>query len=399
MKQLIIGICLLCFFSCKNGKNNQVMVDSNFYYTCSMDPQVISDKPGKCPICKMELTKVQKQTNTQTGQIELSEQQIRLGNIHVESIQNGRIGEQVVLTGTVNFDEMNASNISARINGRIEKLYFKNLGDQIKKGDPVFEIYSEELNNAKQEYLLLLEKQRAFANETLINFQQLIQASKNKLLLWGMTELQIQELAKNKKASPYTIFYSPASGYISQLSYKEGDYLMEGASLLKVSNLDQVWVEAQVYTSQLSEIDKNSIALARFPEIADLELSGHISFVNPEINPDTRINLIRVSIPNQNHLLKPGMAAYVVLKSRPRKGLSLPSNAVIREEKGAMVWIETSKHHFQPMMVETGLETDDQIEIKNGLKDGMQVVVSGAYLLNSEYLFKRGGKPLEGHKH
>ena len=347
----------------------------------------------------MELTKFQKQTNTQTGQIELSEQQIRLGNIHVESIQNGRIGEQVVLTGTVNFDEMNASNISARINGRIEKLYFKNLGDQIKKGDPVFEIYSEELNNAKQEYLLLLEKQRAFANETLINFQQLIQASKNKLLLWGMTELQIQELAKNKKASPYTIFYSPASGYISQLSYKEGDYLMEGASLLKVSNLDQVWVEAQVYTSQLSEIDKNSIALARFPEIADLELSGHISFVNPEINPDTRINLIRVSIPNQNHLLKPGMAAYVVLKSRPRKGLSLPSNAVIREEKGAMVWIETSKHHFQPMMVETGLETDDQIEIKNGLKDGMQVVVSGAYLLNSEYLFKRGGKPLEGHKH
>jgi len=171
---------------------------------------------------------------------------------------------------------------------------------------------------------------------------------------------------------------------------------MEGTSLLKISNLEQVWVEAQVYTSQLAEINQNSLAVARFPELSGLELSGRITFVNPEINPDTRINLIRVSIPNQNHQLKPGMAAYVVLKSPTRKGLCLPSNAVIRDSKGAIVWIETSKNHFQPMMVETGLEIDDQIEIMSGLKDGMSVVVAGAYLLNSEYLFKRGGGQANG---
>jgi len=164
-----------------------------------MDPQVISDKPGKCPICKMELTKVQKQSGGQIGQIELSEQQVRLGNIQVDSIHNGRIGDRLVLTGTVNFDQMTASNISARISGRIEKLYFKNLGDYINKGDPVFELYSEELNNAKQEYLLLQDKQRAFANETLINFQQLLQAAKTNYCYGVCLNSRFKKCLKIKK--------------------------------------------------------------------------------------------------------------------------------------------------------------------------------------------------------
>jgi Cu(I)/Ag(I) efflux system membrane fusion protein len=399
MKYIIIAFALFLFFSCQNGKSHETVLDSNFYYTCSMDPQVVSNKPGKCPICKMELTKVQKQVGGLSGQLELSAQQIKLGNIQVDSIHNGSIGDEMVLTGTVNFDQINATNISARVTGRIEKLFFKNLGDQIKKGDPVFEIYSEELNNAKQEYLLIQDKQRAFAAETLIDFQQLLLAAKNKLLLWGMTEQQIQELSKIKKTSNNTVFYSPAGGYISQLNYKQGDYLMEGASLLKISDLEKVWVEAQVYTSQMANVSKNSMALARLPELLGLELKGQIEFINPEINPDSRINLIRVTIPNQNHLLKPGMAAYVVFKSAPRKSLTLPTNAVIRDASGAMVWVETAKNKFQPMMVETGLEMDDQIEIKSGLKNGMAVVVSGAYLLNSEYQFKKGASPMEQHHH
>lgn len=399
MKKLIFGLTLLLFCSCKRIEKEQPLTDHGFYYTCSMDPQVVSDKPGKCPICKMELTKVTKQKDEAGGYLELSEQQIKLGNIHIDSIQNGRIGDELVLTGTVNFDQMHANSISARVSGRMEKLYFKNLGDYIKKGDPVFELYSEELNNAKQEYLLLLDKQRAFANEPLINFQQLLQASKHKLLLWGMSEKQIAEMANNKKASAITVFYSNQNGYLTQLSFKEGDYLMEGSTLLKTSDLDQVWVEAQAYTSQLSSINRNSEVLARFPDLSGLELKGRIEFVNPEINPDTRINLLRVSIPNQHHDLKPGMAAYVVLKSPARKSLTLPSNAVVRDAKGAMVWVAESKTKFHPVMVTTGLENDDQIEILSGLKNGMAIVVSGAYLLTSEWVFKKGAKPMEIHSH
>lgn len=399
MKQIILVLVLVVFCSCKGLKKEQPLTDSGFYYTCSMDPQVVSDKPGKCPICKMELTKVKQQNKESGGYLELSDQQIKLGNIQIDSIQNGRIGDEQVLTGTVNFDQMHANTISARVNGRMEKLYVKNLGDYIKKGDPVFELYSEELNNAKQEYLLLLDKQRAFANEPLINFQQLLQASKHKLLLWGMSEKQITEMANNKKASPITLFYSNVSGYITQLSFKEGDYVMEGSPVIKTSDLDQVWVEAQAYTSQLSSINHSSEVLARFPDLVGLTLKGRIEFVNPEINPDTRINLLRVSIPNQNHVLKPGMAAYVVLKSPERKSLTLPSNAVIRDANGAMVWVAISKNQFQPVMVRTGLENEDQIEILSGLKNGMAIVVSGAYLLTSEWVFKKEGKPLAMHSH
>jgi Cu(I)/Ag(I) efflux system membrane fusion protein len=395
----IFFICSFLFlFSCKH-KTEENLADNDFYFTCSMDPQVISNKPGKCPICKMELTRVKKQTGNENGILELSEQQILLGNIKTDSIHNGSIGDQLVLTATLNFNQMNSSAISARVSGRIDQLYFKNLGDQIQKGDPVFELYSEELNNAKQEYLLLLDKQKMFANEPMINFQQLLQAAKSKLLLWGMTETQIQELAKLKKANPLTTVYSNATGYITALYNKEGDYLMEGNSLLKLSNLDQLWAEAQVYTSQLAEINKNSMATVRLPDLNDLEIQGKIAFVNPEINPETRINLIRVTIPNEGHQLKPGMAAYVILKTPPRKSLSLPINAVIRNAKGASVWIETSKNHFKSVMVETGLENDDRIEIKSGLQDGLAVVVSGAYLLNSEYVFKKGSTPMEGHHH
>lgn len=399
MRQIIFGLFLLLFCSCKGLEKEQPFTETGYYYTCSMDPQVVSDKTGKCPICKMELTKVKKQTNEAGGYLELSEQQIKLGNIQIDSIQNGRIGDELVLTGTVNFDQMNANTISARVNGRMEKLYFKNLGDYIKKGDPVFELYSEELNNAKQEYLLLLDKQRAFANEPLLNFQQLLQAAKHKLLLWGMSEKQITEMVANKKASAITVFYSNANGYITQLNFKEGDYLMEGSSLVKITNLDQVWVEAQAYTSQLSSINSNSVAITRFPDLAGLELKGTIAFVNPEINPDTRINLLRVSIPNKDHLLKPGMAAYVVLKSPAKKSLTLPTNAVIRNAYGAMVWVAISATKFQPVMVTTGLENDDRIEILSGLKNGMAIAVSGAYLLNSEWVFKKGDKPLEMHSH
>lgn len=399
MKQIIYGLFLLLLCSCKGLEKEQPITETGYYYTCSMDPQVVSDKPGKCPICKMELTKVKKQTNEAGGYLELSEQQIKLGNIQIDSIQNGRIGDELVLTGTVNFDQMHANTISARVNGRMEKLYFKNLGDYIKKGDPVFELYSEELNNAKQEYLLLLDKQRAFANEPLINFQQLLQAAKHKLLLWGMSEKQIAEMVANKKASAITVFYSSVSGYITQLNFKEGDYLMEGSSLVKVSDLDQVWVEAQAYTSQLSSINNNSLAITRFPDLAGLELKGSIAFVNPEINPDTRINLLRVSIPNKDHLLKPGMSAYVVLKSPAKKSLTLPTNAVIRDAHGAMVWVAISATKFQSVMVTTGLENDDHIEILSGLSNGMAIAVSGAYLLNSEWVFKKGAKPLEMHSH
>jgi Cu(I)/Ag(I) efflux system membrane fusion protein len=395
MRLLLTSIFLLVLVACQNQV--ETPQDPNIYYTCSMDPQVVAYKPGTCPICKMDLTPVKKKTGENKDEIELSDQQIQLGNIQTDTIRNGTIDDHLLLTATLNFDQMKTSSASSRVSGRVEKLYFKNIGDYIKKGAPLYDLYSEELNNAKQEYWLVLEQRKEFASETTIDFEQLLQSAKNKLLLWGLTEGQIQQLAKQKKATPITTFYSPASGYLTNLEIQEGDYIMEGSTLIKLADLSTLWAEAQVYTTQLAALDRNSIAMVQLPDLDDREIPGKIEFINPEINPDTRINLIRVSIPNPGNQLKPGMPAYVLLKSPARKSLSLPIDAVIRDGKGATVWIQTAEHTFKNLMVQTGLESDDRIEITSGLKSGDVVVIAGAYLLQSEYIFKKGANPMEGH--
>lgn len=347
---------------------------------------------------KSESASVQQKSSAQKDEIELSELQIQLGNVHTDTIRNGTIGDQLVLTATLNFDQTKSSSVSSRVMGRVEKLYFKNLGDYVKNGSPLYELYSEELNNAKQEYLLALDKRKVFADETIIDFDQLLQGAKNKLLLWGMSQGQVLELAKSKRATATTTFYSTASGYITTLDIREGDYVMEGGTIVKLADLSSLWAEAQVYTSQLAELDRNSAAVVLLPDFDGKEITGRIEFVNPEINPDTRINLIRVSIPNPGNQLKPGMPAYLLLKSPLRKTLTLPVDAVIRDGKGATVWVQTSDKTYKSVMVQTGLETDDRIEIKSGLKNGDVVVISGAYLLNSEYIFKKGADPMAGMK-
>jgi Cu(I)/Ag(I) efflux system membrane fusion protein len=282
--------------------------------------------------------------------------------------------------------------------GRVEKLYYKNLGDYVKKGLPLYDLYSEDLNNAKQEYILALDKKKTFTNETVIDFDQLIQSAKNKLLLWGLNEAQVNELANTKKATTTTTFYSTANGYITQLDIREGDYVMEGGTIVKLADLSALWAEAQVYTSQLAEVNSNSIATVLLPDFDNKEIKGKIEFVNPEINPDTRINLIRVSIPNQGNQLKPGMPAYVLLKSPQRQSLTLPIDAVLRDGKGATVWIQTSQNTFKSVMVQTGLESDERIEIKSGVAIGDVIVIRGAYLLQSEFIFKKGANPMDGMK-
>ena len=366
------------------------------YYTCSMHPQVMQDKPGNCPICGMKLIQATKSSSADKEGVQLSEQQILLGNIITDTIRSGMIGEQMVLTATLNVDQRKINAVSARVTGRIERLYFKNLGDYVNKGDKLYDIYSEELNNAKQEYVLALEKQRTLDN-SIVDFTVVIQSAKNKLLLWGISESQIKQIAVKKTTTPVTTFFSPVSGYITTSDIKEGEYVMEGGTIVRIADLSTLWAEAQVYTSQLSQIDNNAIASIQFPDLPGTQANGKIEFMNPEINPQTRITLLRVNVANSGNLLKPGMPAYVTIKGKQVNTLTLPSDAVLRIRKEATVWVQTGNRFFKSRMVEIGMEDGERVEIKSGLQSGDIVVISGAYLLNSEYIFKQGTNPMTGH--
>ncbi len=397
MKNIIAFLFgLLLLASCQTRTKNTAQSDPDIYYTCPMDPQVVESHPGQCPICHMQLTAVHKSQQPQhADEIKLSPEQIQLGNIRVDTILSTSLGNETILTGTVNFDQSALSAVSSRISGRIERLYFKNIGDPISKGARIYDLYSEDLNNAQQEYLLILQKQKALGN-SIVNYSELAQSAKSKLLLWGLTEAQVNELATTGKAATTTPFYSTAGGFITELNVKEGDYIAEGGTIVKLAGLSTVWVEAQVYTSQLSTFNLASTVAVGFPDLAGKTLEGKISFVNPEIDPATRINLIRVALSNKDNLLRPGMSAYVTLKAPQRKVLSLPTNAVLRNGAMSAIWVETAQNTFKSRMVQTGQEGDGFVEIKSGLQPGDAVVTTGAYLLQSEYIFRNGANPMEG---
>lgn len=395
MRFLLI-IVLFFIMSCKNKKQSTA-ANADVYYTCSMHPQIMQDKPGTCPICHMDLIAVSKSSQP-NDEVMLNDEQIQLGNIQTDTLGHAVLGDKVVLTATLNFDEMKVNTVSARIAGRIDHLYFRNTGDYIKKGDHLLDLYSEQLNTAKQEYVAALERQQTLDN-SIIDFKQLLQSAKNKLLLWGVTEAQIAELARTKIVAPLTAVYSSVNGYITELPVQEGQYIMEGGAIVKVADMSTLWAEAQVYASQLASVDYKGMATVQLPDMPGKEITGKVSFANPEISADTRISLIRISIPNTGNQLKPGMPAYVVLKSTPIKSMTLPINAVLRDGRMATVWVRSGKNSFKNRMVETGLESDDRIEIRSGLQNGDVVVISGAYLLNSEYIFKKGAEPMAEHHH
>ena len=137
-------------------------------------------------------------------------------------------------------------------------------------------------------------------------------------------------------------------------------------------------------------------ALVQFPDIPGKEWRGKVTFANPEIVADSRLNLIRVTIPNKNGVLKPGMPAYVSIKSKELNTLTLPSDAVLRDGKMNIVWVKSGRGSFKMKMVKTGLESGDRLEIKSGLHEGDIVVTSGAYLINSEFIFKKGADAMGG---
>ncbi|MEO8822892.1 MAG: efflux RND transporter periplasmic adaptor subunit [Ginsengibacter sp.] len=395
---LPVAFSLLLFSSCSEKKKAETaVVQKALYYTCSMHPQVHADKPGNCPVCGMKLIAVSKTSNANTMQIHLSAEQIRLGNIQTDTIGKSNIGDKLVLTGTLNFNQDKLTSLNARIEGRIDKLYFKNMGDYVKKGDKVYDIYSEELNNAKQDYLSAMDQKKTIGN-SLINYAALVESAKNKLLLWGMTNAQISQLGQSKQAPTHTTFYSAESGYITSLNVSEGDYVMEGGTVLQLANLSTLWAEAQVYTTQMPFIKKSENASVQIPDLNNQIINGKIDFINPEMNPDTRINLVRLTIANKNNQLHPGMPVYITISKEKHQSITLPSDAVLRDSKGAMVWIQSKTGVYEMRMVKTGIDENDAIEITSGLETGEVVVTSGAYLLNSEYVFEHGASPMAGMK-
>lgn len=395
MKQKIIFLSITILFAlagCKSKNENHAGHDSGSYYTCPMHPTVKSNSPGSCPVCNMSLIKVEKQNNDHAQQegnfITIEKQQQQLAGIKTDTVKFQTIISASTILGTVAIDEEQVTTISSRVKGRIDKLYIKTSGEYIRKGNPVYAIYSEQLFADEKEFLALTEKKKNTTTENKL-LHDMLSASKNKLLLWGLSEKQIEELEKSKSASPQIIFYAQTEGYVTEILVKEGVYVEAGTLLIKLTELNQVWIDAQVYSNEIEKISGSNSFQVFSETYPDEVYTGRLVFSNPSVEDGRKVQLLRLRIDNAKNKLIPGMMVYVSPKQNSKPVLAVPKSAVLLE-KMKTVWVLAHENTFEQRMVETGAENKFWIEIVSGLKEGETVVTEGAYLISSEFILKSG---------
>lgn len=394
MKNFIYSTALITIFiftGCKNGHENHEAT-SDSYYTCPMHPSVVSSTPGACPVCNMSLIKVEKKEKLHAGQqgnfITIDKRQQELAGIKTDTVKARNITSASSIIGTVAIDEDQVKTISSRVKGRIDKLFIKATGVYLKNGSPLYSIYSEQLQADGKEYLSLLQKSKTVSTTTNLT-NELVSAAKNKLLLWGLNEKQISELEASGKSSPIITFYSSEAGYVTEVNITEGMYVDEGSSLIKITSLNQVWVEAQLYSNEISVIAENKIFQVFSESNPEEVYKGILVYNNPIVEEGKRIHLLKIRVTNSSGKLIPGTLVSVIPEKSIANILAVPKSAVLLE-KMKTVWVLAHDNTFEQRMVETGTENKYWIEITSGLKQGDIVVTEGAYLISSEFILKSG---------
>ncbi|QMU28222.1 efflux RND transporter periplasmic adaptor subunit [Adhaeribacter radiodurans] len=397
----MVGVFVSCLEKDKHvhheAENASSQAASNITYTCPMHPQIVESEPGSCPICGMNLEPVTKQVSQDnTTSIMLSDTQIKLGNITARTVQTGQVGSNTILTGRLVFDETQVDLISSRAAGRIEKLYVKETGRPIRKGQPLYELYSESLLTMEQEYLLALDQVKAFPGQK--QFVSILEAAERKLQLVGLTNAQINKIANARQLDARITFLAPTSGTVTEIAAAEGIYVAEGSLLYRLNQFSTIWVEAELYTSEANQLKIGTPIEVRIAGTSK-PINTKIAFINPEFRQNTQVLIARAELPNPKGQFIAGTQATITLPGATNQALVVPLDAVIRDSRGAYVWLQTAKNTFLPKMVTLGEESANQVAITSGLNANDTVVVTGAYLLHSESVLKNGSDQMAGHNH
>lgn len=398
---LIIGIAVYRFVT--KSDNHSEMEHQNEVYTCSMHPQIIKEKPGNCPICGMTLVKKvtedHSEINDSVNDLLKRTDNFVVGNYQTIIVKDTTISSEISLPGTVVYDPNSFVNISARISGRIEKMYINYKYQKVTKGQKIFEIYSPELLTEQQNYIYLVSNDSQ--NTSIIN------SAKQKLLLYGMTNSQVNALTSAKKTNPVITIYSPVSGIITgaekmtntsvssmsnannteTLDVKEGSYIKKGDVVFKLMSSDKVWGVFDVlqgYNSLIkinqsiditSELDEKNVIYAK------------INFVETQLNPTDKTNKIRVYLNNQNLKLPIGSRLQGTVQLNSAKGIWLQKQALVSLGEKKIVFVKMDGG-FKATAIQSGIEMDDFVQINGGISMGDTIAKNGQYLIDSESFIK-----------
>jgi len=393
------------------GSSNHQLIGSSDHqiWTCSMHPQIRMHEPGQCPICGMDLIPAEGVTTDENPMaLEMTENAMKLANIQTTVVGNTNPSgvREVRLNGKVQADERKVYVQSSHIPGRIEQLQVNFTGEPVSRGKVLAMVYSPELVTAQQE---LLQAQKIKSEQP-----ELFNAAKNKLKNWKLSEAQINRILENGKSIERFPILSDVNGIAVEKKVNLGDYVQRGTPVYEIADLSSVWVQFEVYESDLAWVkvgDKVSYSLSSIP---GEKFEGVISFVDPVIDPQTRVALARVEVKNPKGILKPEMFATGIvkneLKTSTAEALSVPKSAVMWTGERSVVYVKTqtdTKVYFALREVTLGASLGDAYEVKSGLENGEEIVTYGTFTVDAaaqlagkpSMMRPEGGAAMTGHNH
>ncbi len=355
------------------------------HWTCSMHPQIDEPEPGQCPICGMDLIP----KNTAGGddeavgedEILMTQSAIKLADIQTYSVKKGIPEKKVYLLGKAQADERKIAELTARFSGRIEKLFVNFTGQNVKRGQKLATIYSPELVAAQKELMEAI----AFKKSN----PSFYTAARSKLKLWDLTDKQIDDIEKNGKPKLYFDILSPISGTVTMRHVALGDYVKEGDALFQVVDLTKIWVLFDAYESDLPWLKIGDEVNFVFQSLPGEKFKAKITFIDPFINPQTRVAKVRVELRNPNLKIKPEMFADGIVKSEisgKNSDILIPKTSVLWTGKRSVVYVKVPDRKnpsFKMRTIDLGPEAGNFYVVNSGLKEGEVIASNGVFKIDA----------------
>ena len=365
-------------------------------YQCPMHPSYTSDRPGECPICGMTLEPVTigAQGQTQAAgepegdvpgltSVHVTPDRQQLIGVRFARVERSPLGGELELVGFVTPDESALERVQIRVSGWVRRLYVNQTGQAVKTGQPLLTIYSPELFQTEQEFLI---EQGGVADS--MGHGPPSGAAAQRLRLLQVPDEEIQRLQRERKAVTELPLRSPVDGTVLERGVVEGQYVGADTPLLTVADLTRVWVMADLYEIDFTRVKVGDRARFTADALVGRAFDARVQFVYPTVSNETRTLKARLALDNRDGALRPGMYGRVRVLGRAAMALSVPSEAVVNTGEHSYVFVAHAGGNFEPRLVWTGMPEGDRVQVLRGLAEGDTVVASSTFLMDSESRLK-----------
>ncbi len=362
------------------------------YWVAPMDPTYIRNEPGKSPM-GMDLVPVYEEEGGEkepASAIRIDPVTMQNMGVRLAKVMRKPVAKDIRTYGNITYDETGIYTVNTKFSGWIEKLYVNFVGDKVRKGQPLFDIYSPELLSAQEEYLLALQQCTSLSTSPYPDIRQgaqrLLEASRTRLRYWDLTNEQISEIEQAGKTQKTVTIYSPATGVVIKKLAFEGHYVKAGEHQYEIADLSKVWVDVDIYEYELPWVHQGMPAEMELAYIPGRRFYGKVLYIYPYLSAKTRTATLRLEFTNPDYELKPDMFATVYLKSTiAGDSLVIPQEAVIDSGVRQVVFVSLGQGKFQPREVTLGVEGNNhEFQVLRGLEEGEEIVVSAQFMLDSE---------------